>query len=191
MSAYAVIVRGMEKPKSKKKGRPAADVGPAPATFYRGEAYDIEESLGHLARLLIGSMNRRIDILMQDYDLTAMQWKPLLMIKLGRGDTAAALAREACSDNGAMTRKLDRLEAKGLLKRRRSELDRRIVHLELTKEGERVSDLIPYALSTALNEHLAGFSKQEFQQMQSLLRRMIANGERVAGEKRSDPGASS
>jgi DNA-binding MarR family transcriptional regulator len=149
--------------------------------FYQGESYDIEDSIGHMVRVLIGSMTRRIDAEMQVHDLTAMQWKPLLMLRTGQADTAAGLARLNCSDNGAMTRMLDRLEAKGLLKRVRSATDRRVVHLELTKEGERISDLIPYGLSTVLNEHLEGFSTPEFKQLQSLLRRMIANGERLAG----------
>ena len=150
--------------------------------FYRGETYDLDESVGHLMRVLIASMTRRIDEQMQVHDLTAQQWKPLLMLRTGQADTAAGLARLNCSDNGAMTRMLDRLEAKGLLRRVRSAADRRIVHLELTKEGERIADQIPYGLSKVLNEHLEGFSKAEFKQLQSLLRRMIANGERVAGQ---------
>jgi DNA-binding MarR family transcriptional regulator len=154
--------------------------------FYRGETYDLDESIGHLARVLIGSMTRRIDEQMQVHDLTAQQWKPLLMLRTGQADTAAGLARLNCSDNGAMTRMLDRLEAKGLLRRVRSEADRRIVHLELTKEGKRIADLIPYGLSKVLNEHLEGFSKDEFKQLQSLLRRMIANGERVAANGEGD-----
>jgi DNA-binding MarR family transcriptional regulator len=125
-------------------------------------------------------MTRRIDAEMQVHDLTAMQWKPLLMLRTGQADTAAGLARLNCSDNGAMTRMLDRLEAKGLLKRVRSAQDRRVVHLALTREGERISDLIPYGLSTVLNEHLAGFDRKEFEQLQSLLRRMIANGAEAA-----------
>lgn len=150
--------------------------------FYRGDTYDLDESIGHLARVLIGSMTRRIDEQMQVHDLTAQQWKPLLMLRTGQADTAAGLARLNCSDNGAMTRMLDRLEAKGLLRRVRSEADRRIVHLELTREGKRIADLIPFGLSKVLNEHLEGFSKEEFKQLQSLLRRMIANGERIAGQ---------
>jgi len=154
--------------------------------FYRGESYDVEASVGHMARVLIGLMTRRIDEEMQVHDLTAQQWKPLLMLRTGQANTAAGLARLNCSDNGAMTRMLDRLEAKGLLKRVRSAEDRRIVHLELTKEGERVSDLIPFGLSKVLNEHLEGFSKDEFTQLQSLLRRMIANGERIAAKGEGD-----
>jgi DNA-binding MarR family transcriptional regulator len=150
--------------------------------FYRGDTYDLDESVGHMVRVLIASMTRRIDEQMQVHDLTAQQWKPLLMLRTGQADTAAGLARLNCSDNGAMTRMLDRLESKGLLRRVRSAQDRRIVHLELTKEGERVADQIPYGLSKVLNEHLKGFSKDEFKQLQSLLRRMIANGERVASQ---------
>ena len=151
-------------------------------TFYRGETYQVDASVGHMARVLVGLMTRRIDEEMQAYDLTAQQWKPLLMLRTGQAGTAAELARLNCSDNGAMTRMLDRLEAKGLLKRVRSAEDRRIVHLELTREGERVADQIPYGLSTVLNEHLEGFSKDEFTQLQALLRRMIANGERIAAK---------
>jgi DNA-binding MarR family transcriptional regulator len=155
-------------------------------SFYRGETYTVEDSIGHMARVLVGQMTRRIDEQMQVHDLTAQQWKPLLMLRTGQADTAAGLARLNCSDNGAMTRMLDRLEAKGLIERVRSAEDRRIVHLALTKEGERVADLIPYGLSKVLNEHLEGFSKDEFTQLQSLLRRMIANGERVAADGEGD-----
>jgi DNA-binding MarR family transcriptional regulator len=151
-------------------------------TFYKGETYQVDESIGHMARVLVGLMTRRIDTEMQVHDLTAMQWKPLLMLRTGQADTAAGLARLNCSDNGAMTRMLDRLEAKGLIERVRSATDRRVVHLALTKAGERIADLIPFGLSTVLNEHLQGFSKTEYEQLKSLLRRMIANGERLVGD---------
>lgn len=155
-------------------------------TFYRAETYDIDESVGRMTQVLAGLLTRRIDQQMQVHDLNAQQWKPLLMLRAGKADTAAEMARLNCSDNGAMTRMLDRLEAKGLVKRVRSAEDRRIVHLALTKDGERVADQIPYALSQVLNEHLEGFSKDEFNQLKSLLRRMIANGERVAAQGEGD-----
>jgi DNA-binding MarR family transcriptional regulator len=155
-------------------------------TFYRGETNDNDESVGRMTQNLAGQLTRRIDQEMQVHDLNAQQWKPLLMLRAGKADTAAEMARLNCSDNGAMTRMLDRLEAKGLVKRVRSAEDRRIVHLALTKEGERIADQIPYSLSKVLNEHLEGFSKDEFNQLKSLLRRMIANGERVAAQGEGD-----
>jgi DNA-binding MarR family transcriptional regulator len=159
---------------------------PSSAGFYRGDTYAIEDSVGHVLRVLMASMNRRIDLRMQEHELTAMQWKPLLMLKFGIADTAAELARQNCSDTGAMTRMLDRLEGKGLLRRRRSARDRRVVHLELTAEGKRVADRIPFGLSAVLNEHLAGFSADEFAQLKSLLQRMIANGEQAAAATATD-----
>jgi DNA-binding MarR family transcriptional regulator len=164
-----------------KKPRARAGQPATPAAFYSGDAYAIDDSIGHMGRVLLNSMNRQIALRMQAYDLTAMQWRPLLMLRHGRADTAAALARLNCSDNGAMTRMLDRLEAKGLLRRVRSAVDRRVVHLELTAEGERVSDLIPHALSAVLNDHLQGFSPEEFRLLKTLLLRMIENGGRLAG----------
>ncbi len=172
MAAYAVIVRGMT---TRRTPRPAT-AAPTGGPFYRGDDYRIEGSVGHLVRLLIGSMNRRIDVQMQPHDLTAMQWKPLLMLKFGIATTAAELARQNCSDTGAMTRMIDRLEAKGLVQRTRSEHDRRVVHLELTADGRKAADQVPFGLSDVLNEHLAGFTQEEFEQLLSLLRRMIDNG---------------
>ena len=170
--------------------KPARPAPPVAAAFYSGDAYTLEASVGHDLRVLLGSLNRRIDRQMQAHDLTAMQWKPLLMLKFGQAETAAELARLNCSDTGAMTRMLDRLEAKGLIARERSAQDRRVVHLKLTDAGQRVADLIPYGLSAVLNEHLEGFSAAEFDQLKSLLHRMLANGEQAGAADPSDADAS-
>ncbi len=89
----------------------------------------------------------------------------------------AELARETQSDPGAMTRLLDRLEAKGFCRRQRSTDDRRVVRVELTPEGEVAAQEVPIVLAQVLNEHLAGFSKTEWSQLKDMLRRMVANGD--------------
>jgi DNA-binding MarR family transcriptional regulator len=101
--------------------------------------------------------------------------------------TVAELARELQTDPGATTRLLDRLEAKGLCKRIRSTEDRRVVNLELTAEGEAAADKIPGALVEVMNEHLAGFSKTEWQALTGYLRRMVANGENMRDASLSQP----
>lgn len=58
------------------------------------------------------SLNRMLDLEMAPLGLTAMQWRPLAMIASGRADTPAELARLINVDTGAMTRTLDRLEAR-------------------------------------------------------------------------------
>ena len=145
--------------------------------FYHGDHYIIEESLGYLLKQSHAALQRDIDVLMQPLDLTAMQWGPLLMISHGKGDTAADIARCAGIDTGAVTRMLDRLEAKGLVARKRSEGDRRVVHLELTEEGVQTASKIPYVLAQCLNKRLQGFNADELATFKSLLRRMLANNE--------------
>ena len=89
----------------------------------------------------------------------------------------AELARTCEMDAGAMTRLLDRLEAKGLLRRTRSPDDRRVVNLELTEEGREAAAKIPVLLSVLQNECLSGFTAEEWQTLKSLLRRVLANAQ--------------
>ena len=76
-----------------------------------------------------------------------------------------------------MTRMLDRLETKGLLRRVRSSEDRRVVNIELTPDGRVTAGRIPQVLADTLNEHLAGFTREEWHQLKDLLRRVLANGQ--------------
>lgn len=157
-----------------------SDATPARCGLYQPETYQASESVGYLIKVLYHSLQRTIDQRMQEHDLTAMQWGPLLLLSKGKGDTAAELARDMGTDTGAMTRMLDRLQAKDLIQRRRSEEDRRVVHLELTAAGHEVVARIPPGLCSAMNEHLTGFTADELEQLKSLLRRMIASGQAVA-----------
>jgi DNA-binding MarR family transcriptional regulator len=133
---------------------------------------------GRLLKLVYSSLLRSIDARMQPLELTALQWQPLFLLWRGRADTVAALARECDMDCGAMTRMLDRLEAKDLVRRQRSESDRRVVHLCLTDKGrESAAALVP-VLREELARHLKDFTDQETELLVSMLQRMLDNGSR-------------
>jgi DNA-binding PadR family transcriptional regulator len=97
----------------------------------------------------------------------------------------AELARECQLDTGAMTRLLDRLEAKGLCRRVRSWPIARVVNIELTDEGRAAAEEVPHVLSRVQNEHLAGFTNEEWAQLKSYLRRILDNAQALSarGEK--------
>lgn len=143
--------------------------------FYDGSRYVIEESMGYLIRQAQAALHRTIDGKMGELDLTAMQWVPLMLIEHDRGRTAAELSRCNCVESSTMTRMLDRLEAKGLVTRKRSETDRRVINLELTAEGKRLVARVPYLLAESMNQHLSGFSRGEVDSFKSMLRRFAAN----------------
>ncbi len=151
--------------------RPPRTPGP-----YRGDALVAEETVGYLIKVFYTAMQRTVDREMAPLDLTAMQWRPLLLLHKGLADTPVELARLLDLDTGAMTRGLDRLEAKGLLRRVRSQQDRRMIRLELTDEGRARARQIPDALAEAQNIHVRGLSAEELASFKQLTRRMIANG---------------
>lgn len=155
--------------------------------FYDGAHYQIDDSIGYLMRQIVGITSAVVDERMAAHDLTDAQWKPLLMIQQGQCRTAAELARLACCDAGAVTRLLDRVEAKGLVRRTRSQEDRRVVNLELTEEGGRAAEVVPHILADVLNAMLAGFSEAEVSQLKVLLQRLLDNTRQLrVGEPAKD-----
>jgi DNA-binding MarR family transcriptional regulator len=152
---------------------------PRPARFYRPDRYSADESVGHLMRQVLNGMAQATESRLEPHGLTNAQWMPLFKLRLGAAETVAELARECRADAGAMTRMLDRLEAKGLCRRVRSTADRRVVRIQLTADGEQAADKVPPAIAEVLNGYLAGFTRDEWTQLKSLLRRMLANSDAV------------
>ena len=158
----------------------SSSTAPATTRFYEPVGYCADESVGWLMKRALMSIAQAADRRLESKGITHAQWAPLFMLQRSRASTVAELARETQSDPGAMTRLLDRLEAKGLCRRERSTDDRRVVRVELTPEGEVAAQEVPIVLAQVLNEHLAGFSKSEWSQLKDMLQRMVANGEAAA-----------
>ncbi|MFD1709012.1 MarR family transcriptional regulator [Ottowia sp. GY511] len=114
---------------------------------------------------------------------TIPQWLPLHKVHCGQANTVADLARKCTVDAGSMTRLLDRLENKGLCRRVRSETDRRVVHIELTPEGEEVARSVPAVLSRVYNAALRDFTHDEWHQLQDFLRRLRTNAEQAPNQE--------
>jgi hypothetical protein len=150
-------------------------VNPETSSYYDLTNYRPEESVGYLMRRILSSMAHGIDTQLANSDLTSAQWLPMLRLHQGHASTVAELARTCNLDAGAMTRLLDRLEAKGLCKRMRSESDRRVVNIALTEAGQNVAHGIPDVLCSVLNQHLSGLSLEEFSTLKSLLQRVLNN----------------
>lgn len=175
------------------RARPDADPAPteAPAArpkvtaFYRPKGYQPEESVGYLMRQILSLVAQQVERRLEPAGLTNAQWVPLIKLYAGKASTVAELARESQMDAGAMTRLLDRLEAKGLCRRQRNADDRRVVNIELTEAGVESAKVIPSVLCDVQNEQLAGLSTEEWQTLKGLLRRILDNAQalQAAGEK--------
>lgn len=154
-----------------------------PADFYDPDAYDTKSSVGYLMRRVLFHISQDIGRRLEPCGLTHAQWAPIYKLSVCRVSTVAELARDLQMDSGAMTRLLDRLEDKGLCRRVRSEVDRRVVNLQLTSAGEAVAKKIPGELAKSLNAHLAGFSESEWHVLTDLLQRVLDNAEALRGDE--------
>ena len=121
------------------------------------------------------SIVEAIDQELAPLDISHAQWIVVMLLGDGAAATAAELCKLLVYDPGAMTRLLDRLEKKGVLRRVRAKDDRRTVHLELTAAGKRLYPRILETLVEVFNRLLRGFSKSEVRQLEGLLKRMVAN----------------
>ncbi|CAN5354092.1 hypothetical protein BH10PSE17_BH10PSE17_34070 [soil metagenome] len=145
--------------------------------LYDGANYVYGVGIGYWLKRSALIMTKTIEQEMAAHGLTDAQWLPLFALRKTSARTAADLAKVFDYDAGAMTRLIDRVEAKGLIQRVRSTDDRRVVNLELTAEGMRAADTVPFVLSEVLNRQLRGISRAEHDQMIGLLQRMVANGD--------------
>ncbi len=96
------------------------------------------------------------------------------------GVTQTVLSERVRIEAPTMVRTLDRMEREGLVKRVRSETDRRRIHIRLSKKGANLErQLVP--LAAEVNDTaLAGITKKDRRQLDELLARLIANLDKEA-----------
>jgi len=127
--------------------------------------------IGRARRTIVEAIDRKLAPL----DISHAQWIVVMLLGDGAASTAAELCKILIYDPGAMTRLLDRLEKKGVLRRARAKGDRRTVRLQLTAAGKRLYPRILEALVEVFNRLLRGYSKGEVCQLEDLLKRIVAN----------------
>src|SRR5579864_1966010 len=94
-------------------------------------AFAIGPLIGRVRTVMLS----KLDAELQPFGITGMQVAILKNVAEGAAGTAADLCRLLHYDTGSMTRLLDRLEEKGLMRRERSKDDRRVVSLDVTAAG--------------------------------------------------------
>ncbi len=134
-----------------------------------------EDSLGYLVGNLRRALLEAMEAKFAPHGLTAPQAIVMFQLAHGVASHAAEFCRTLQYDPGAMTRLVDRLEAKGFVRRVRSPHDRRNVRIELTPAGRATIPHIGTAALEVFDVFLKGFSKAETRQLFAFLKRMLAN----------------
>jgi DNA-binding MarR family transcriptional regulator len=149
---------------------------------YEIETYQPRKGVGYLLSRVRTEMLLALDKALEaDQELAALEISAaqfIVIATLALADTpksASDLCRGISYDAGAMTRMIDRLESKGLIRRNRRPDDRRVVYIELTEEGSRAFPRMKEISMGVVNRFLRGFSQVEARQLESFLTRMLEN----------------
>ena len=133
-------------------------------------------TLGLLFRQVRDAMWARMadELARSGHELTFSQY--ITLKKLAEGTAGASdLARAAELNPGAMTRLLDKLEARGMVAREADPTDRRALHIRLTDEGRTIWRDIDQCGMRVRNTALAGMSDSERDALTGLLERVRDN----------------
>jgi DNA-binding MarR family transcriptional regulator len=112
---------------------------------------------------------------LEDHDLSYGEWKLLCKLHCAPGHTSTPgeLSAKLELSSGAMTNRIDRLEADGLVERHRDPDDRRGVRVALTDTGAQA--WVESTNTQAIKEKLiaGALSKDEQHQLNTLLRKLM------------------
>ena len=156
----------------------------------RSPAQPADEGLnvGQLMGRARASLLTSLDAELERFGLNGTQFAVLKHLGEGMARTAADLCRLHRYDTGAMTRILDRLEEKDLVRRERGREDRRVVFLRLAPTGRTLLPRLVAVGARVVEAHLAGFSGNEIEALKGYLHRMIDNGQSQGDNRQSAAG---
>ncbi|MET0308557.1 MAG: MarR family transcriptional regulator [Sphingomonas sp.] len=138
-------------------------------------------SPGRLLRRLDKIMSTYVESKFTGFDLSFQQWIALKVVRDGVVGNAGELATELGITTGATTRMIDLLETRGLMARDRSANDRRVVRLTITQAGRDTVESLQSHIVATWNEVVADFTQDEATMLVTLLIKLLAAAERVAG----------
>jgi MarR family transcriptional regulator, transcriptional regulator for hemolysin len=142
---------------------------------------DVLETPGHLTSLVARGFARLSEARLKPLGFGVGQLPVLVALRNGQASTQRDLARFARTEQPPMAQMLARMERDGLIRRTPDPADGRSSRITLTQAAERRLPEALEALRQGNREALGGFTDEEAAQLTSLLRRLIANLDRIAG----------
>jgi DNA-binding MarR family transcriptional regulator len=155
--------------------------------YYTLEGLQANNSLGYLIKRCGVLATQIAERDFQSQPISFTQWMVLMRLSDNANLTPSELSKQIGHDMGALTRIVDDLHDKQLVRRERCELDRRAVRITITPAGRRVAMTTKSVVLELANKQVEIYSKAETDLLISLLQRMLVHMEKVAGEPAEEP----
>jgi MarR family transcriptional regulator for hemolysin len=139
--------------------------------------------IGLLLAMTAKTVGRAFNTALAEKGGSIPAWLILNALKTRPHATQLELARAVGIEGPTLTRHLDGLEQAGLVERRRTELDRRAIQVELTPAGQALHGRLLKAVSSFDEQLRAGLDPEEVSTLRTLLRRLQSNVAAVAARE--------
>lgn len=146
-----------------------------------GDALDVAaDELGLLVNAAHAAIWASVESALHPLGITAAQFVVFNGIARSARCTIGELCRSVEYDSGAMTRLLDRIEHKGLIRRVANPQDRRSYLIELTEQGVVLAPMARRRTQAVFASLLQHFSHREAAALKASLKKIWENAARAA-----------
>lgn len=135
----------------------------------------VDDSMGFIVSRTGAKMKNYLHQKFKPLDITTEQWGLLARLSVQTGISQKELSEKSCKDQPNITRILDKLEEKGLIRREANPEDRRGFLVFLTESGSSLREKAVTIVRATLSEALKGFSEEETVLLKTLLNRIFDN----------------
>ncbi|RED17353.1 DNA-binding MarR family transcriptional regulator [Parasphingopyxis lamellibrachiae] len=149
---------------------------------------DPNNSIGYLTRVAFRSFSRLLEQRTLQHGVSAGQWRFLRQLWLNDGITQRELSEKVGLREPTTVIAIRSLEKAGLVTRKKSKVDRRKIHIHLTKEAKRLEHVLGPCVAEVQDMATRSMSDRDIEQLQALLKTTIDN---LAEESEKLPPAAS
>jgi len=142
--------------------------------YYTADALDPDRSVGYLIKRCGVLMTLIAEHAFGTQPISFVQWMILMWLNKRPHGSPTELSAYVGHDMGALTRVVDTMELAGLVRRERSQHDRRAVEIAITPEGRRLNHVGKQVIVDMLNKLVEPYSKTEVDGLITLLQRLLA-----------------
>lgn len=143
----------------------------------------VDDSVGFIVSRTDAKMKNYLHQKFKSLDITTEQWGLLARLRVETGISQKELSDKSCKDQPNITRILDKLEEKGLIRREANPDDRRGFLVFLSESGARLRKKAVPIVQASLSQALKGFTEEETTLLKTLLNRIFDNLEVKAGTR--------
>ncbi|WP_369394265.1 MarR family winged helix-turn-helix transcriptional regulator [Streptomyces sp. CG1] len=132
----------------------------------------LHDHLGYWLRRLSDEVHSRFEAELARHDVTVSQWAVMAGVSHGH-DTTKAVAAHMDIDPGAVSRLVDRLAAKGLIRREPDPASRRTVRLVLTDQGQALMPVLAELADRNDHHYFGSLDAGQRRQLEQWIRGLV------------------